>query len=127
MATDVDVIARWEQRRREWARHRAQVDGVTVCDDVLADLRALQSGRDERLLNLTDAARLSGYSREHLGRLVQSGKLHNAGRPNAPRVRLSHLPLKPGHLPPERVPGQLSGTSKRQIVRSIVGTTRSSR
>jgi hypothetical protein len=103
------------------------VDGVSVCDEVLADLRAMAAEAEQPLLNLTEASSLSGYSREHLGRLVRDGKIENAGRPNAPRIRLRDLPRKAGYLPPERVPEQLPGTSKGQIVRSIVGAKRSSR
>jgi hypothetical protein len=104
MPTDDDVIARWEQRQRDWARHKAQVDGVSVCDEVLADLRAMAADPEQPPLTLTEAASLSGYTREHLGRLVRQGKIENAGGPNAPRIRLKDLPRKAGYLPPKRAP-----------------------
>jgi hypothetical protein len=125
--TPSQLIARWQARRDEWRRLGAQVDGARLCEEVLADFATLAADGDDALLTLTEAARLSGYSREHLGRLVRAGTIENAGRPNAPRIRLRDLPRKAGHLPPERVPEQLPGTSKGQIVRSIVGTKRSSR
>ncbi len=119
------VIARWSSRRDELRRLGAFVDGVKLCDEVIADLTAVVSTHDE-MLTLTEAARYSGYSREHLGRLVRDCKIPNAGRPNAPRIRLRHLPCKAGYLPPERVPEHLSDTSKGQIVRSIVDAQRRS-
>ena len=48
----------------------------------------------DALLGLTDAARATGYSPDHLGRLVRSGKLPNYGRAGCPKVRLSDLPRK---------------------------------
>ena len=101
------VIARWSSRRDELRRLGAFVDGVKLCDEVLADLTAVVSIHDE-VLTLTEAARHSGYSSEHLGRLVRDGKTPNAGRPNAPRIRVHQLPCKAGHLPPERVPKTIS-------------------
>ena len=114
------LIERWRARRDELSRLGALVDGRKLCDQVLTDLTALSS-IDDVPLTLTEAARCSGYSREHLGRLVRDCKIPNAGRPNAPRIRLRHLPCKAGYLPPERVPEHLSDASKRQIVRSVAG------
>jgi hypothetical protein len=54
---------------------------------------ALHRGADETL-SLPEAARESGYSADHLGRLIREGKLPNAGRPNAPRIRRGDLPRK---------------------------------
>ena len=71
-------------------------------------------------LTLGEAAAVSGYSRAHLGRLVREGKIPNAGRPNAPCIHQLDLPRKSGHLPPGRARGEVSRTSKAQIVRSIV-------
>ncbi len=42
-------------------------------------------------LSLTEAAAISGYTADHLGSLIRQGKLPNAGRPNAPRIRGSPL------------------------------------
>jgi hypothetical protein len=45
-------------------------------------------------MSLTEAAERTGYSAEHIGRLVRRGRLPNAGRKNAPRVRLGDLTLE---------------------------------
>jgi hypothetical protein len=66
-------------------------------------------------LTLAQAAQESGYSREHLGRLIREGTLPNAGRPNAPRVRRRDLPRKT--VSETTVPPHLS---REQIVRSVI-------
>ncbi|MGI8497329.1 MAG: hypothetical protein ACR2OG_07090 [Gemmatimonadaceae bacterium] len=58
-------------------------------------IEAAQHAGAGELLTLGDAARRSGYSADHLARLVRSGRLPNAGRPHAPRIRLVDLPLRP--------------------------------
>ena len=71
---------------------------------------------------LVEAARESGYSADHLGRLVRDGKIPNAGRPGAPRIARRDLPRK-AHAPPE---ARLAETprprdvSRVQIVQSII-------
>ena len=55
--------------------------------------RSLQSVADETL-SLAEAAQLSGYTLDHLGDLIRQGKLPNAGRPGAPRIRRADLPTK---------------------------------
>lgn len=55
---------------------------------------ALRDAAGERL-NLTAAARVSGYSADHLSRLIAQGKLRNVGRKHAPLVMRGELPMKP--------------------------------
>ena len=65
----------------------------------LERLRSAVRARQEwenTALNLQQAARESGYSADHLGRLVRSGEIANAGRENAPKVLRKHLPRRPG-------------------------------
>jgi len=54
---------------------------------------ALTLRADERL-TLAEAAFRSGYSPDHLARLIREGKLPNAGRPRAPRIRAGDLPSR---------------------------------
>ena len=51
---------------------------------------------EARVLTLTEAAEASGYSSDHLRRLIADGRITNAGRRGAPRIRLADLPSKPG-------------------------------
>ena len=115
-----EIFARWRARRVEFARYGTLVDGAKLCDDFLNDLTALLVTENEEIVTLSEAAKRSGYTRAHLGRMVARGKIPNAGRANAPRIRACDIPQKPRHLPPERVPEQVTPTSKGQIVRSIV-------
>jgi hypothetical protein len=118
LMTPNEIIARWRSRQQEWGRVRAQVDGATVCEEILIDLEALAADADEQLVTLTEGAEISGYSREHLGRLVRQGLLQNYGRPNAPKVRRGDLPRRP--LPKTRDHSEVSSTRKGRIVRSVV-------
>lgn len=49
---------------------------------------------ESELLTLSQAADFSGFSADHLGRLIRQGKITNFGRQNAPRVRCADLPRK---------------------------------
>ena len=60
-------------------------------------------------LNLQEAASESGFSSDHLGELVRQGKLTNAGRRNAPRIRRADLPVKRG--PRRRSSGMIEITA----------------
>ena len=50
-------------------------------------------------MTLAQAAVASGYSADHLGREVREGRIPNAGRPHAPRIRRANLPRKRPELP----------------------------
>jgi hypothetical protein len=89
--------ARWLTRRDELRRMHALVDGAELCDALLADLDAFVSESSEEALSLRRAAAESGYSVDHLGRLIREGKLPNVGRTNAPKIRRGDLPRKNTH------------------------------
>lgn len=72
------------------------------------------------LLNLQEAARESGYSADHLGRLVRDGRIRNAGRPNAPRVRRGELPRKASALRAQAARLSLLGATPGQVARAVV-------
>lgn len=48
---------------------------------------------EDALLTLAEASLRSGYSPDHIARLIREGKIPNAGRRGAPRVRAGDLPL----------------------------------
>ena len=76
----------------------------------------------ETPLTLPEAAALSGYSTDHLGRLVREGKIPNAGRPNAPRIRRQDLPRKPSSLRHRNQEISLIPATPRQIARDVVNS-----
>lgn len=80
------------QTLRRWgARDQAEV--LEACAEAL---EALQGTEANRALTLSEAAEESGYSADHLGRLVRQGKIPNAGRRGAPRIRRADLHGRPG-------------------------------
>lgn len=89
-------------RALEWA---ADLVAATVA--VLAD----------EALTLTEAARECGYSPDHLGREVRAGRLPNAGRHNAPRIRRADLPCRKTPLRPMYHPPIVRRT---EVARSVV-------
>jgi len=94
-----EFFAKWERQAAEFEVFDAQVSGGALCRAVLKDLELVRAAEDDRALSLTEAAQHSGYSKAHLARLVQDGKLTTL-RPPGSRGRLSFrqadLPRKPG-------------------------------
>jgi hypothetical protein len=58
------------------------------------ELETALAASNEARVSLNDAARLSGYSPDHLGRLIREGKMRNYGTRHRPRVRVGDLPRK---------------------------------
>ena len=90
--------AGWRARANELRAFGAE-GAALAFEHTAAELDAALRLAADELLTLEAAAQASGYTAEHLGRLVREGKIANAGRPNAPRLRRGDLPLKPGALP----------------------------
>lgn len=106
--------SRWRQKARLFREHghEATARAYEACSD---DLEAALNDDTDDLLNLQEAARESGYSADHLGRLVREGKIPNAGRRNAPRVRRRDLPKRPEAAAPrhnDRPARQSAGISR---------------
>ena len=113
--------ANWRKQAKSLRRYGGETP-ATAIERCAADLEATLVERDETTFSLVEASRESGYSADHLGRLVRDGKIPNAGRPGAPRIALRDLPRK-AHAPTE--PGlaekrRSSEVSNAQIVQSII-------
>ncbi|MDE0475062.1 MAG: hypothetical protein OXI50_10910 [Gammaproteobacteria bacterium] len=113
--------ADWRKQAKSLRRYGGETPATAIerCAD---DLEATLVERDETTLSLVEAARESGYSRDHLGRLVRDGKIPNAGRLNAPRIARRHLPRKaPAQAPlPLAEEPRPRERSNAQIVQSII-------
>lgn len=116
------VLARWLQRREDFRQFKASVDGESVCEMVIADLRVLAEDGAAELLTLEEAARRSGYTADHLGSLVRSGKIQNHGRKNAPRVRACDVPKK-SNLTSAPSVSIVAPAERRRIARSVLSDT----
>ena len=113
--------ADWRKQAKALRRYGGETPATAIerCAD---DLDATLVERDETTFSLVEAARESGYSAEHLGRLVRDGRIPNAGRPGAPRIARAHLPRK-AHAPPAPPLAdkpRRSDVSNVQIVQSII-------
>lgn len=116
-----DLAATWRAIAAELRRSAAAEGAARALERAAHDLEdALRREADETL-SLQEAARVSGYSADHLARLVRQGKIPNAGRRNAPRVRRGDLPHKANALPRD---GR-AAISRAQIARSVVTSLRS--
>jgi hypothetical protein len=95
MTNPADLPDLWRERARLLRDYGGDPPASKAWEVAAAELeQALRTFRDESL-NLTEAAKASGYTADHLGELVRSGKIPNAGRINAPRIRRADLPTKP--------------------------------
>ena len=83
----------WRKRAKALRRYGGERP-ATALEACAAELETALRDRDETTLSLTEAARESGYTADHLGRLVRDGRIPNAGRPGAPRIARVHLPRK---------------------------------
>ena len=88
-----DLPAQWRQRAQFLSDYgdpnvgRLWQTAAAELDDALRTL-------GEETLSLVEAAAVCGYTADHLGSLVRSGKIPNAGRSDAPRIRHGDLPSK---------------------------------
>src|SRR5687767_3870918 len=87
------IIERWRKRQEVLMRLDATVRAASLIEEMLADLEVIASSESDEL-NLTDAAQVSGYSADHLGRMVRAGTLTNYGHRGSPRIRRSELPKR---------------------------------
>ena len=117
-----ELVLRWERRREEFRRYGATVDGARLLEECLHELRAFLDQEDSDVLTLEEAARFTGYSPDHLSRLIREGRITNLGRKHRPRVRRGDLPQKPHALRPSGPAPFLSGASRRQIAESVVNS-----
>jgi hypothetical protein len=86
-----DLPAVWRERA-ETLRAYGDPNSARLWDLAAAELERAVGLFAAETLSLRDAARACGYTADHLGSLVKRGKIPNAGRTNAPRIRRQDLP-----------------------------------
>ena len=117
-----EVLSGWKERA-ETAVLLADAKAAHILRLCATELeRALQDAGDAPL-TLAEAAAESGYSIEHLRRLVSDAKITNAGRRYAPRIRRADLPKKAGNLTAD-VPMLTLHTPTEQIARLVANQGR---
>lgn len=111
------LAARWREDAKLLERHKAR-DRAELAHQYADELEDVIEG-DETLLNLTQASKVSGYTRSYVGRLVREGKIPNRGRDNAPKVAAKDLPIKPGHLHTSGGIAMLDDIASGQVLREV--------
>jgi len=93
--TRQEFVICWRARQAELGRLGAHVDGAKLCGEVLADFDAVITAEDDEVLTLDQASDRSGYSKDHLPRLVRGGTLPASRRGRRLFFRAGDLPRKP--------------------------------
>lgn len=117
-----EFVTKWRTEAEAMRQRGVLLNGALLLDEILRDFDAVTHGRATELLTLTDGATESGYSAEYLGTLIRQGKIQNAGRPHAPRIRRQDLPRKASRLPDQPPSLKLVGATPRQIARAIISS-----
>ena len=112
-----DLLVEWRLEADRMAT-RGFVEPAQVIRSMADQLSAVLGHEGSAILTLRQASAESGYSADHLRRMVSAGDVENAGRRGAPRIRRSDLPRKTGGLTQTARPSTLE-RSKAAIVRSI--------
>lgn len=87
-----ELPTRWRQKAQQLLPYSEAA--ARAFESAAADLVEALAREGDQRLTLQDASRASGYSVDHLARLVRSGSIPNAGRRHAPRIRSGDLPRK---------------------------------
>ena len=90
-----------------------------VLEKIIQDLTVQDADGTEVSADSALSLGESGYSEDHLGRLVRAGTLRNYGRKGAPRVRRGDLPRRAAGLPQELAASSIR-ESKAAIARAIM-------
>lgn len=116
-----DLSSAWRFKAEELNELGAepQAQALEWCAD---ELEAAWREWQLEAIPLEEAARESGYSVDHLGRLVREGTIPNAGQAYAPRIRRLHVPRKPGHRAGRGAVASPSVSSREQIARAVVNS-----
>jgi len=120
MATVSELPSRFRERAQFLRSYAPDAEAsATIWELAASEIESALLVDGAELLTLQEAAQISGYSADHLGRLVRSGRLPNHGRKHAPRVRRADLPMKP-LLRAVAQGRQLGSADRGQVVRSIL-------
>lgn len=91
----MNLTTLWRARADELEPYAPTVaKAIRTCAD---ELETASKADASELVSLAEAALLSGYDADSLGRMIRDGRLINYGKKARPRVRRSDLPRKPGH------------------------------
>lgn len=116
------LVRSWRDFALELRNRSADPRGAAIYETVAVELEQFLKTADCEVLTPAEAEEWSGYTADHLHRLVASGDLTNHGRKGAPRYRRSELPIKTAsrrtHLRGRTEPGNVR--SREQIARAAI-------
>lgn len=115
----------WRERAeqlREWGGSAAV---ARLWERAATELEQALRAAGGEVLTLTEAAAVCGLSRGHLSDMIRAGRLPNAGRKFAPRVRRADLPATKRHPAPAHLPRRVP--SRRDIAEIVAHKTRTRR
>lgn len=112
-----ELVERWRTDARTLKGWGA-LGHAQALERAATELEAVLTSAADEPLTLRAAARESGFSADHLGRLVRSGVLPNHGRLNAPRIRRGDLPRRPALR--NDVKSSTIGAPRRRLARSVI-------
>ena len=118
-AVPADLPNLWRRQATQFREYGMEPVAATH-ERLAAQLERALARHGDEPLTLEQAHREGGLRVDHLGRLVATGVIPNAGRKHAPRILRRHLPRKPGTLARPLSSPHLESTSRSQIARSIV-------
>lgn len=95
----------WRARAEQMRRWGAGAEVAHVWELAAEELASAIREAGDEPLTLDEAARESGYSKRRLREMVAEGRVPNAGRKNAPRIRRADLPRRPGRATAADAPG----------------------
>lgn len=120
MNTDPRALVKQWRAEAETLNRRGADASASALSSCADDLERCLDEQELEPLTLAEASELSGYSRDHLGRLIAEGTIPNAGERYAPRIRRRDLPRKPGHAAGPAPEAEEALTSRVQMARSVV-------
>jgi hypothetical protein len=92
---DLDQLpSAWRVLAGLFRRYAHEESAAALLESCAGQLEAALRPTNDELLSLRDAAALSGYSVDHLGRLIREGRIPNCGRKGKPLVRSRDLPRR---------------------------------
>jgi hypothetical protein len=92
--TPAALAARWREDAQVFRRYGA-AGRARMLERMADELERAAEADQSATVDLSTVAKLSGFTRAHLRRLIRVGKL--AATSDGARVRASDLPRKPGH------------------------------
>ncbi|MDQ3606695.1 MAG: hypothetical protein M3418_11010 [Gemmatimonadota bacterium] len=89
-----DLPARWRAKAADLRAFRPSDPIANALEFTADELERALKDHANALLNLTEAAAESGYSPDHVGRLLRDHPTLNRGRKHSPRIRRGDLQKK---------------------------------